>query len=281
MKKEELDKQLEKLWKKKPAVQNPKLKEQSWEAFSAKAFVNPSRRIEKVGWQWVAAAVIMAMIAIGSLLVYQNNPIQQVNVFELVENTTLQVKRVELPDGSIVELDPFTKLEYAKNFKEHRTLKLQGTAFFQVEKDENHPFVVQCDKTTTTVLGTTFTIGQRAQENVRVRLYEGSVRMEIEHLPKNWVLEPGEEFIYNHRQVNIKPFERFIDFENANLIEIVTYIESSYHYKIVLPEVLLHQSLTLRINKKERFENIVQIIATMYDLKPVIDKEHKTVHFHQ
>jgi len=280
MKKEELDKQLKKLWDENPPAQDPTLKESSWESFSDKAFPNKSQRIEKRRWQWAAAAVITAMLAIGSLLVYQNNSFDQADAFQMVENTTSQVKRVQLSDGSVVELDPFAKMEYAKNFKANRTIKLVGTAFFQVEKDEDHPFTVQCDRTTTTVLGTSFTVGHQGQETVSVRLYEGSVRMDIEGAQENWILEPGDEFVYDNKQVIIKAFDRFMDFENTNLKEIVTYIESNYHYKFIMPEKLLQQSLTLRINKKERFKNVVQIIAKMYNLEPEIDQELKTVKFH-
>lgn len=280
MKKDEFDKKFERLWKENPEVQDPKLKESSWAVFSTKAFPQTAKKIEKRRWQWAAAAVITAMLAIGSLLVYQNSNFIQQEAFELVENTTLQVKRVQLSDGSIIELDPNSKLKYAKNFEENRTIILKGTAFFQVKKDKSHPFTVQCDRTTTTVLGTSFTIGQQGKQRISVRLYEGSVRMDIADTLENWVLEPGDEFIYDNKQVSIKTFERFMDFENANLKDIVTYIESNYHYEFILPQKLLQQSLTLRINKKERFENVVQIIAKIYNLEPEIDQELKTVKFH-
>lgn len=279
MEKEELDKQLENLWDEIPEVQDPKLKESSWKAFSTKTFSKTNKKVRPRRWQWAAAAVLTTMLAIGSLLIYQNNGFSQADAFHLVENTTSQVKRVELSDGSVVELDPFATMEYAKNFEENRKIKLDGNAFFQVAKDKNHPFTVHCDRTTTTVLGTSFTVGHQGHKMVRVRLYEGSVRMNVEGAHKSWVLEPGDEFVFDNKKVDINTFERFMDFENISLKEIVSYIESNYQYKFIMPEKLLDQSLTLRLNKKERFVNVVQIIAKMYNLKPEIDQEMKTVKF--
>lgn len=281
MESEDLDKELKNLWNETPKIQDPKLKETSWESFSAKAFPKEdrSRKLWSGSRQWAAAAAIAIILGIGTLLFYQKSSLNQLNNFQLVENTTSQVKRVLLSDGSVVELEPYAKLEYALNFKENRKIKLNGDAFFQVEKDKDHPFTVQCANTTTTVLGTSFVVQQKEDKTVSVRLYQGSVRMNVKGNVESWVLKPGEEFVFNSDRVVINSFERFMDFENSSLGEVLSYIRSNYNYRFIMPEELLEQSITLRINKKERFVTVVQIMAQMYNLKPEIDQKTRTVKF--
>lgn len=279
-KKEDLDTDLERLWDEVPPAQETNAKESSWEAFASSAFPEQDDKPQNRYPIWAVAAVIAALLAIGSVSVYFNTGTFSKSEFHVVENATANLKEIQLPDGSTVELEPSSKITYADNFKENRQLKLSGTAFFNVREDKNHPFSVQCSKATTTVLGTSFTVAEEEQGKlVRVRLYNGSVRMNVAGETKNWILAPGNEFVLNDMRVSIHNFERFIDFEAAEIKDIIAYIESNYDYEFIVPEQVLQQRLTLRINKKERFLNVVTIIANMYNLKYEVDEDLKIVKF--
>jgi transmembrane sensor len=87
---------------------------------------------------------------------------------------------VTLPDGTKVWLNADSKLEFPSKFgkNEQRIVRLSGEGYFEVSKDKAHPFVVQTDKQTVTVLGTHFNINAyRDESSVRTTLLEGSVRV--------------------------------------------------------------------------------------------------------
>ncbi|MEM6806885.1 MAG: FecR family protein, partial [Bacteroidota bacterium] len=60
-----------------------------------------------------------------------------------IKNDSGIIKHIDLPDKSIVKLEPFSSLSYRKNFKgTQREVYLKGEAFFEVEKDTSKPFLV-------------------------------------------------------------------------------------------------------------------------------------------
>jgi len=70
------------------------------------------------------------------------------------------IESVTLPDGSIVQVNADSKLEYdAEKWEEERTLRLDGEAFFSVEKGSK--FTVTTDYGDVSVLGTSFNINTR------------------------------------------------------------------------------------------------------------------------
>jgi ferric-dicitrate binding protein FerR (iron transport regulator) len=83
-----------------------------------------------------------------------------------------------LPDGSTVWLNAASTLRYARAFKQTRALELEGEAYFDVKRDESHPFQVKAVGVETTVLGTTFTIKAYANDTVAtVSVLSGRVKV--------------------------------------------------------------------------------------------------------
>ncbi len=108
---------------------------------------------------YAVAAIIMAMIGIGSLLFLFNSmqTSKPLNI-DIVADATLVTET--LPDGSVVYLNLGSKLHYDKNkFNvKNRELWLVGEAFFEVSKNPEKPFLVHGDQITTTVKGTSFNV---------------------------------------------------------------------------------------------------------------------------
>lgn len=89
------------------------------------------------------------------------------------ETLTAEKENIVLPDNSEVRLNALSQLSYnVGKWNEHRTVKLNGEAFFKVNKGSK--FKVQTEAGTVSVLGTEFNVLQRPNY-FEVTCYEGSV----------------------------------------------------------------------------------------------------------
>jgi ferric-dicitrate binding protein FerR (iron transport regulator) len=145
----------------------------------------PRRR--RVRWAW-APAVVVALLAVGWLYV---------SVPATVTAPAGAFAAVTLPDGSTVELNSGSRLEYPRAFwrlpfvaAEERPVRLVGEAYFDVERGPR-PFVVETADAEVRVLGTAFNVRARDAATV-VTVTEGRVRVEGAADAEAVVLGAGE-----------------------------------------------------------------------------------------
>lgn len=102
-----------------------------------------------------------------------------------------------LSDGTTVWMNADSKLEFPEHFSgARRTVRLTGEAYFEVAKDRKHPFVVETEFFTTTVLGTAFNVRAYSANNASVALVEGSVALKNAKGGQQLVLTPGHIATY-------------------------------------------------------------------------------------
>jgi transmembrane sensor len=281
MDEKKIEEELKKVWDEIPVSHSDNEKEMSWEQFQAKAF-SPKKQKNNSWRYFAAAAAVLIFVLIGTGLYFNgsNSVSNEIQLTEnVIENATSIMKTVVLPDSSRVELSPNSKIAYAGNFAVNRKVEVSGEVYFKVTKDKKHPFQVFCNQTTTTVLGTSFTVKGYTQKEVTVELYEGSVQMNVKDLDEKWILKPGEKFTYGNKTTSVTEFNRFIDFDNQKLTDVSTYIESNYGYKVIIPQEYENQRITVRINKKEDLNTIIQLISEMYNLNYEVNEKLKQVTF--
>ncbi|MFP9097815.1 FecR family protein [Flavobacterium sp. RHBU_24] len=275
MDEKDIEKKMQEAWNA-PVTEQPQGKKEAlWQEFAREAFpIKKKRR----AWVYSAAALIVLSLSIAAYFTLSSTGnSNSAQAYTIIENPSAIIKKVMLPDSSVVELEPHAEIRYAENFKHNRKVTLSGEAFFSVQKDKQHPFSVACGKTTTTVLGTCFTVSSAGHNSVRVNLYEGRVQMNVKDTQSSWILSPGEQFVYKDGRVAVEAFNRFSDFDNTELSTIIAYIKTTYGYSVEIPAEYLEKKITLRLNKKENLENVVGIIAQMYELKPTIDEKVKKI----
>lgn len=118
------------------------------------------------------------------------------NAYERFESTNA-ISRVILDDGSHVELNLGTELVYSNYKHERRVTLKKGEAFFRVQHDSQHPFVVQAGDGRVKVTGTQFNVW-KYDDRVQVTLVEGSVLVSSRNQDpdRGFRLEPGMQARY-------------------------------------------------------------------------------------
>ncbi|MGE0409047.1 MAG: FecR domain-containing protein [Amphiplicatus sp.] len=85
-------------------------------------------------------------------------------------------RTIDLPDGSVVELNTDSRIEFAFASNERQARLSRGEAYFDVAPDETRPFTVQTANGSITAIGTAFAIRVRDDE-VGVLVAKGRVAL--------------------------------------------------------------------------------------------------------
>lgn len=117
-------------------------------------------------------------------------------IFNTVLTTVGGEYALQLSDGTKVWLNAVSELEFPVRFLgDERVVRLSGEAYFEVARDEAHPFVVEVGGVRTRVLGTSFNIQAYGNEQaVHTALLNGKVQ--VEAAGKIVLLEPGTEAVW-------------------------------------------------------------------------------------
>ena len=120
-------------------------------------------------------AAVLALFALSGYFFFQ--PTVTTPILSVTENTrTGETRLIELPDGSVVTLASNSELTYEIN-KTNRNIQLSGHASFEVARNENAPFTVNANDIDVTVLGTGFDVDAFPDQEVRVFVNHGKVRV--------------------------------------------------------------------------------------------------------
>ena len=115
-----------------------------------------------------------------------------------------------LSDGTIVYMNSESRLKYPVRFVgDERIVELEGEAYFEVVRDEEHPFVVCANQLDIKVLGTCFNVMAYKQDaRTEVTLVNGKVDVRSGNISE--ILESSEQFVidnenrkYQVRSVNV------------------------------------------------------------------------------
>lgn len=148
------------------------LKRIKHETFTFHSFINL--------WQKVAAILLIPLSILLAYLVLSPVKEQAITYQEVISpfGTT---SKITLPDGTIAWLNSGSKLKFPTKFnQEKREISLAGEAFFHVESDKQHPFIVHAQNMAIEATGTQFNVEAYNNDTiVAVTLIEGKVNVEI------------------------------------------------------------------------------------------------------
>ncbi|MBX9808439.1 MAG: FecR domain-containing protein, partial [Flavobacteriaceae bacterium] len=155
------------------------------------------------------------------------------------------------------------------NWNNHRSLDLQGEAYFKVAKGEK--FEVETSLGKVTVLGTQFNVKAR-KNRFDITCFEG--RVKVNYKDKEIILTHGQSVTFeNGNQVNITAtslqpewLENKIAFTKEKLPNIIDEISRQYNVTISVKSGYSDELFTGKI-PTDNLEIALQIIATTYNLE--------------
>lgn len=108
-----------------------------------------------------------------------------------------------LSDGTQVKLNAGSSIKYPIQFIQgiSREVEIWGEAYFDVTKDENHPFLVNANNVQVKVLGTKFNVSSYPEDDtINTVLVEGSVQLfdsENKNQEDSFIIEPNQKASWN------------------------------------------------------------------------------------
>lgn len=231
-------------------------------------------------YKWTSAAAAVVAIIFASVFLFRQFNVDMIIVDAIAENKT-----VNLPDGTIVYLNKNSQLVYPEKFASTRDVKLTGEGFFKVAHDKEHPFVVNGEYISVTVLGTEFNFNSNAGGSNNVSLMEGSVKVSSANGNDGVVLVPGQKAEYNISTGNItvcetKPaidaawHDRIIPFKKADIQEIATALEQLYNVRVTLDKIDTSKTYT---GSTIYYDNIDSTLVQLSNTLPIEFKHDESV----
>ena len=157
-------------------------------------------------FQW-AAAILMPLLVTSTLYFY----LQVKDYFSeqiVVSTIEGQSSTFQLPDGTLILLQQNSRLTYGSGdfSRGKRNVEFSGEAYFNVESDESHPFVITTSDSRITVVGTEFNLKSRDGEKTGViSLDKGKVNIASLKGNSSFKMTEGDEVTINrvtHKMTN-------------------------------------------------------------------------------
>lgn len=132
-----------------------------------------------------------------------------------------QLAHLLLDDGTRVWLSADSRLVFPRRFAQSgcREVALVGEGFFEVAPDANRPFVVDCGKVRTTVLGTQFNVRAFEGENPCVTLVSG--RVVVAHGNSQLALQPHQQATLENEKLHAA---------EANMETVTSWLHGEFYF---------------------------------------------------
>lgn len=225
-------------------------------------------------------------------------PVALKNEFIEEVNTTGNVLKIHLSDGSIILLENNSRLKYREDYAKQssRQVYLTGEAFFDIAKNPKQPFFVYASEVVTKVLGTSFRIKAfDSERKITISVSEGNVSVFSAKETKNKVrsdntnsgviLTPNQQVIYQRNDnsfektlvaapaiVNPVSAKEMFLFDNTPIKNVFFLLEETYGVEIIFDEeVMQHCFLTVPLGNEPLYEKLKIVCRTIGANYDVID----------
>ena len=189
---------------------------------------------------------------------------------------------VRLSDGTKIYLAENSRLEIPFDYgTKNRDVKLLGQAYFDVERNEELPFIINSNGYIVKVLGTKFNVKSYENDNlVSTTLQHGKVEIDLTKISdtsQKYILKPNDKFIFNKKtsEVEFKQFSNSITvnykkseikFVNKRFSDILQDLSIFFNVEVENKyEELNMEYFSGRFKTYDNFENIITTLSQVTD----------------
>ncbi len=180
-------------------------------------------------------------------------------------------------DGSIIYLAEQASVEYPTHFADDkREVSLNGTAFFEVSKNRQRPFIIQTQTTTVEVIGTSFRVKSADNERFSLSVRTGMVKVTSKKDNSTVMVKAGEtvwleegvlQTTSNASADTFENYLRHIHFKDQHLSDVARIInENTDSVQLKVDPSLGDRQITVTF-QNDSPETMARIICTVMNLQ--------------
>lgn len=235
--------------------------------------VIPAQRRNSFMRTWLPyAAVFILAFGLGLSALFMQHPGSPLQEFT-VSVAKGQRSNLLLPDGTKVWVNSHTEIRYDNEYGiRNRKIVLKGEAFFEVEKNEELPFVVNAEEVDIQVLGTTFNLKAYPEDDeIIATLFTGSIKGVVGD--KEFTISPRQHLTYDRlRKVmqvseseNVNYISMWRDnelaFMDETLEEVAKILNRMYNIEVVILSEKIKSYRFSGVIKNNSLDNVIEIIS--------------------
>jgi transmembrane sensor len=264
------------------------------------------------------AAIFILAFGLSWLLhsLFIKGPVTIPDQYTKIEVSNGSKSKIELPDGTRVNLNSGSFIRYPNNFGgDKREVYFEGEAYFDVKKNKNKPFIVNTGDIKIKVLGTQFNVcAYPDDDNIETTLVKGEVEVYYNNkgsLGKKYVkLKPNQKFIFQKsllvdqkKQDQHLPTEKILEprepvsieniantehytswkddkleFSNVRFEDLITRLERWYNVSIVILNPEIKNARLSGEFEKETIEQALEALILAVPFQYKMDKNNITIY---
>ena len=236
----------------------------------------------KAAWWFRAAAAVLLLGVCFIAWRYTTPSVQGSDAVAIAQSSSVKasdgITKVILDDGTLVWLKGSSTITYPGAFTgKSRSVVLQGEALFEVAKDPDRPFIIQCGDLKTTVLGTSFNI-KTIEDDIEVIVLTGKVALtstggngkSLELLPNEKALyKTGEKQLARvdhvaaekERMAVLEGTEYNMTFDDTRMVEIIERVENKFNVMVTFSDQELANCRVTADFSDQSLEHTLVLIA--------------------
>jgi len=224
---------------------------------------------------WAAASIALLLVAGGIYFTVSRMQVKEVAKTMVTEKADKgNIKKIDLPDGSVIWLNADSKVSYASQYD--RQIWLEGEGYFEIAAQQGNTFLVHTGKLDIRVLGTSFNIDAYAPaDSVTVTVTSGKVAVgSNEHT--DLTIAANQQAVYRTAideikkyEINTADFGSWRDgqliFKNISFQRIAQQLERRFNVRIRFdaPQTA-NVLLSARFGREETLQDILRMLCDIY-----------------